>query len=212
LLTATAEASNLDASVAGSDFFCPPEAPAPRHQCRRHVRGISRCCRESASTISCHSLEAHSDGQQFDSRVLWLGCPLTGRYLFLRLLEKDSDCSLQDIERVVDIVVIMPRHFLRRAYLELVACRRTRWRLMINMRPRSGGEAIFKPSPWAVATTGASTCLAARPLLHGVDPVWVEGEIVPDSCYRRVRRFIGPDSVGGAHTAERNAVVSAVAL
>ena len=61
----------------------------------------------------------HSDGQQFDSRVLWLGCPLTGRYLFLRLLEKDSDCSLQDIERVVDIVVIMPRHFLRRAYLEL---------------------------------------------------------------------------------------------
>src|SRR5882757_911547 len=40
-------------------------------------------------------------------------------HLFLRLLEKDSDCSLQDIERVVDIVVIMPRHFLRRAYLEL---------------------------------------------------------------------------------------------
>ena len=40
-------------------------------------------------------------------------------HVFLRLLEKDSDCSLQDIERVVDIVVIMPRHLLRRAYLEL---------------------------------------------------------------------------------------------
>jgi hypothetical protein len=40
-------------------------------------------------------------------------------HLFLRLLEKDSDYSLQDVERVVDIVVIMPRHLLRRAYLEL---------------------------------------------------------------------------------------------
>jgi hypothetical protein len=40
-------------------------------------------------------------------------------HLFLRLLEKDSDYSLQDVERVVDIVVIMPGHLLRRAYLEL---------------------------------------------------------------------------------------------
>jgi hypothetical protein len=29
-------------------------------------------------------------------------------------------------------------------------------------------------------------------------PVWIEGEIVPDERYRRVRRFLGPDSVGGA--------------
>ena len=54
--------------------------------------------------------------------------------------------------------------------------------------------------------------LAARPLLDRVDAVWIEGEIVPDGRYRRVRRFIGPDSVGGAHTAQRNAVVCAVAL
>src|SRR5262245_45057534 len=40
-------------------------------------------------------------------------------HLFLRLLEKDSDCSFHDIERIVDIVVIMPRHLLSRAYLEL---------------------------------------------------------------------------------------------
>src|SRR5262245_25034755 len=39
-------------------------------------------------------------------------------HLFLRLLEKDSDYSLQDVERVVDIVVKVPRHRLRRAYLE----------------------------------------------------------------------------------------------
>ena len=35
-------AEGRGASVAGPDFFRPPEAPAPRHQCRRHVRGISR--------------------------------------------------------------------------------------------------------------------------------------------------------------------------
>jgi hypothetical protein len=40
-------------------------------------------------------------------------------HLFLRLLEKDSDYSLQDVERVMDIIVIMPRHLLRRAYLKL---------------------------------------------------------------------------------------------
>src|SRR5579863_489665 len=40
-------------------------------------------------------------------------------HLFLRLLEKEADCSFQDIESVVDIVVIMPRHLLGRAYLEL---------------------------------------------------------------------------------------------
>ena len=33
-------AEGRGASVAGPDFFRPPEAPAPRHQCRRHVRGI----------------------------------------------------------------------------------------------------------------------------------------------------------------------------
>jgi hypothetical protein len=55
-------------------------------------------------------------------RALWGdGKSLAPRqtHLFLRLLEKDSDCSLQDIERVVGIVVIMPRHLLRRAYLQL---------------------------------------------------------------------------------------------
>jgi hypothetical protein len=43
--------------------------------------------------------------------------------------------------------------------------------------------------------------LAARPLLDRVDTVWIEGEIVPDRGYRRVRRFIGPDGIGGAHAA-----------
>ena len=55
-------------------------------------------------------------------RTLWgdgKRLPPRQPHLFLRLLEKDSDCSLQDIERVVGIVVIMPRHLLRRAYLEL---------------------------------------------------------------------------------------------
>jgi hypothetical protein len=63
----------------GQTFSVPPEAPAPRHQCRRRVRGISRAAGNRRVRFRATHLR-HSDGQQFDSRVLWLGCPLTGRY------------------------------------------------------------------------------------------------------------------------------------
>src|SRR6266849_7949462 len=40
-------------------------------------------------------------------------------YVFLGLLEKYSNCSLHDIEGVMDVVVIMPGHLLCTAELQL---------------------------------------------------------------------------------------------
>ena len=53
----------------GQTFSVPPSARTSSPMQATRPRYFS-CCRESASTISCHSLEAlGSCGQQFDSRV-----------------------------------------------------------------------------------------------------------------------------------------------
>src|SRR5712691_8215624 len=48
-----------------------------------------------------------------------IGLPRRQPHVLLRLLKKDSDRARYDIKRVVDVAVVMPRHFLRRADLQL---------------------------------------------------------------------------------------------
>src|SRR5438045_1170097 len=47
------------------------------------------------------------------------GLPACQPHLFFRLLEKNAQRSLHHVERVVDIAVIVPRHLLAWAYLQL---------------------------------------------------------------------------------------------
>ena len=64
----------------GQTFFLSPEAPAPRHQCRRHVRGISRAAGNRRVRFRATHLR-HSDHAVSSSTVGFVaGMSLTGRY------------------------------------------------------------------------------------------------------------------------------------
>ena len=70
-------AEGRGASVAGPDFFRPPEAPAPRHQCRRHVRGISRAAGNRRVRFRAAHLR-HSD-HSVSSSTSVCGTPATSQ-------------------------------------------------------------------------------------------------------------------------------------
>ena len=50
------------------------------------------------------------------------------------------------------------------------------------------------------------------PLRYGVDTIWIEGDVILDRGDGCIRRFVGPHRIHRSVAAERNAVVSAVAL